>query len=170
MNKPDYRDFLVLHASCALATQKEHLDGEVYENWDDLLRSLRPKSIVRVYRPYLLGGAAGTTRKRRRVWAERADQVREKGNKLVSIDPPLSGNKLAMMAAEQIGNISRGPRAGQSGRPKKDFTSEQWAVIRHHWPPRRGVKGDEAIGRINSDPKMKRRRVTKGWCYANVKA
>lgn len=161
---------VVKHPSCSEQTQREHLDGEVYEDWDELVRSLRRNSVVRVYRPYLLGGTAGATRKRRRIWAERADQIKEAGNKLVSIDPPLSGNRLAMLAAEQIGNIARG-KAGKpkAGRPKKDFTAEQWAWIRHNWPPRRGVKGDEAVAKINAHTVMKRRRVSKGWLYVNVK-
>lgn len=169
MSGKDFRDLLVDHPACALATQREHMDGETYEDFEELVRSLRKSSIVRVYRPYLLGGAAGNTRKRRRVWAERADLIREKGNKLVSLDPPLTGNRLAMLAAEQIGNIARG-KAGvsRSGRPKKDYTPEQWAIIRHHWPPRRGVLGDIAVATINA--KIKPRKVTKGWLYVNVKA
>ena len=165
--KQDFRDFVVAHPSCPIPAQREHLDGVVYEDFDKLLRSLRPGSIARIYRPYLLGGAAGNTRTRRRVWAERADKIKAKGNKLVSIDPPLFGAKLAMHAAEQIGNIARG-KAGVSkqGRRKKVFTPEQLAIIHQHWPRRAGVTVQAAIAAINA--KIKPKRVSYGWLYANV--
>ena len=166
--KPDFRDFIVDHASCSAATQAEHMNGVQYKDFDALMRSLRPGSVVRVFRPFLLGGNAGTTRQKRRLWAERADRIKAKGNKLVSIDPPLSGASLAMRAAEQIGNIARG-KAGvsKSGRPKKVFTPEQWAVIKHYWPPRRGTTVKASVAAINA--KIKPKRVNSGWLYANVK-
>lgn len=166
--KSDYWDFEVDHPSCALATQREHLDGSRYKDFDQLMRSLRKGSVVRVFRPFLLGGTAGKGAKRRRVWAERAAQIEAAGCSLVSIDPPLSGPTLAMLAYEQIGNIARG-KAGVSkpGRPKKDFTPEQLAVIREHWPPRRGVTNAQAMATINA--KIKPRRVSYGWLRENIK-
>lgn len=168
VDKIDYRNFVVDHPGCREKTQREAMDGATYSDFDKLLRSLRPGSVVRVFRPYLLGGAAGSTAKRRNLWADRADRAKAKGNKLVSFDPPLSGHKLTMLAYEQIGNIARG-KAGvaKSGRPKKAYTPEQLAVIRHHWPPRRGVTTEQAIDTINAA--IKPAKVVRGWLYANVK-
>lgn len=168
VDKPDYRDLIVDHPSCRATTQMEHLDGAAYEDFEALRRSIRPGTIVRVYRPFLLGGGKGQTRTQRRVWAERADAIKAKGGKLVSINPPLTGHALTMRAAEEIGNVARG-KAGKSksGRPKKVYTAEQMATIRDHWPPRRGVTNEGTISAINKA--IKPRRVTYGWLRDHVK-
>jgi len=166
--KPDFRDLIVDHPSCSAKTQAEHLDGEVYKKFEELLASVRAGSIVRIYKPYLLSGAAGQTRTRRRVWAERADAIKAKGGKIQSIEPPLTGHKLTMKAYEQIGNVARG-KAGKAkaGRAKKEYVKEHWDVIRHYWPPRKSMTGLEAVEKINS--LIHPRRVTRGWLYVNVK-
>ena len=164
--KPDYRDLIVDHPSCRAAPPAEHLDGTTYTKFDELLPSVRVGSIVRVFKPFLLGGAAGQTRTRRKTWADRADAIKDKGGKLMSIDPPLSGQKLTMLAYEQIGNVARG-KAGvsKSGRRKKSYTVEERRVIEHYWPPRKNTTGIEAVEKINSliAPKV----VTRGWLYVN---
>ena len=143
-DKPDYRDFIVDHPACRASVQLEHMDGTPYEDFEKLRRSLRPGSIARVYRPYLLGGGKGQTRTQRKLWVERADAIKSRGNKLVSFHPPLSGHALAMRAFEEIGNVARG-KAGTSkqGRPVEyDFTPEQWEVIGGIWTSR-GYKNDK---------------------------
>jgi len=132
------------------------------------LRSVRRGSVVRIYRPVLLGGGRGSTRKQRTLWADRADAIKGRGGKLVSIDPPLTGHKLTMRAYEEIGNVARG-KAGKSklGPPRKDFTPEQRAIIERHWPRRNGVKIREAVNAINAA--IAPRKVSAGWLYANVK-
>ena len=57
------------------------MDGTTYTKFEDCLQSVRAGSIVRVFKPYLLGGAAGQTRTRRRLWADRADAIKAKGGK-----------------------------------------------------------------------------------------
>lgn len=168
VRKPDFRDFIVNCPACRAQLQAEHLDGETYTDFEPLLRSVRKGSIVRVYRPFLLGGGKGQTRTQRRIWAERADAIKERGGCVVSIDPPLRGAKLAMRAAEEIGNVARG-RAGKAkrGAPPKEYTSEQWTVIRKHWPRRHGVKIREAVDAINKA--IAPRKVSAAWLYANVK-
>ena len=168
VEKPDYRDLIVDHPSCRAATQAEHMDGTTYTDFVPLLRSIRAGSIARVFKPYLLGGAAGSTRKRRAIWAERADKIKAKGGKLVSIDPPLSGHKLTMLAYEQIGNVARGKAGkGKSGRRRKLYTEAHMKVITHWWPTRKGMTGDAAVAKINE--LIAPRKVTRGWLYANVK-
>ena len=73
-----------------------------------------------------------------------------------------------MRAYEEMGNVARG-KAGKSklGPPRKDYTPEQWAIIRKHWPRRHGVKIREAVATINTA--IAPRKVTPGWLYANVK-
>ena len=166
--KPDYRDFIVDHPSCHAKTQTEHLDGTTYTDFVALLRSIRPGSIARVFRPFLLGGAAGSTRKRRATWAERADQIKGKGAKLVSIDPPLAGHKLTMLAYEQIGNVARG-KAGKdkSGRPRKSYSEAHMKAITHWWPPRKKMTTEASVAKINE--LIAPRKVTRGWLYVNVK-
>jgi len=146
------------------------MNGTTYTDFEALWRSIRQNSIVRVFSPYLLGGAAGSTRKRRSVWADRADRIKgkEKGVKLVSIDPPLSGHKLTMTAYEQIGNVARG-KAGKpkSGRPTKSYTEKEMTAITHWWPPRKGMTTEASVDKINE--LIAPRKVTRGWLYVNVK-
>ena len=162
--KPDYRDLIVDHPSCSAKTQAEHLNGATYTKFDDLLKSVRAGSIVRVLKPYLLGGAAGQTRTRRRLWADRADAIKAKGGKLESLDPPLTGHRLTMQAYEQIGDVARG-KAGttKKGRKRKIYLKEHLDVITHYWPPRKNMTTIEAVEKINSliHPK----RVTRGYLY-----
>jgi hypothetical protein len=166
--KTDYRDFIVDCPACRSAAQVEHLDGTTYTDYAALLRSVRPSSIVRVYRPFLLGGGEGRTDKQRRVWAERADEIKAKGGSLASIHPPLTGSKLAMRAYEEIGNVARG-KAGKhkTGRPSKEFLPEAMRVIERYWPRRAGMTIKQAVAEINA--RIAPRRVTAGWLYANVK-
>lgn len=166
--KPDYRDLIVDCPACRKAVQEEYMDGTLYYDFEPWLRSIRATSIGRIYRPFLLGGGKGRTDKQRRIWAERADKVKAKGAKLMSIQPPLTGHKLTMFAATEISNVARG-RAGKTkkGKPPKEYTEAQWAIIRKHWPRRHGVKVREAVERINEA--IKPRKVTAGWLYANVK-
>lgn len=164
----DYRDLIVDCPACREKIQVEHMNGTTYKDFVPLLRSLRADSVVRIYRPFLLGGGKGSTRKQREIWAERADAIKAKGGKLVSLEPPLTGHKLTMRAYEEIGNVARG-KAGKSklGPPHKFYTDEQWAIIRKHWPRRTGVKISEAVKTINTA--IAPRKVSAGWLYANVK-
>lgn len=166
--KPDYRDLIVDCPACRASIQAEYMNGTTYKEFDPLLRSVRQGTIVRIFRPFLLGGGTGRTDKQRRIWAERADAIKDKGAKLVSLDPPLTGHKLTMRAYEEIGNVARG-KAGKSklGPPRKFYTDEQWAIIRKHWPRRHGVKIKEAKDAINAA--IAPRKVSAGWLYANVK-
>lgn len=166
VDKPDYRDLIVDCPACRASVQLEYLDGATYEDFAPLLRSLRPGSVVRVYRPFLLGGAKGQTRTQRRIWAERADAIKAKGGKLASINPPLTGHVLTMRAAEEIGNVARG-KAGKSksGRPAKGYTDAHHRVIDRYWPVRKGMTGTEAVAKINE--LIAPRRVTRGWLYRN---
>lgn len=146
----------------------EHMDGTTYTDFVPLLRSVRAGSVVRLYRPFLLGGGKGSTAKQRTLWAERADQIKARGGKLASINPQLTGHKLTMRAYEEIGNVARG-KAGKSklGKPPKEYTPEQRQIIEKYWPRRTGVKIYEAVAEINK--RIAPRTVTAGWLYANVK-
>ena len=168
VEKLDYRDLIVDCPACRASVQAEHLDGTTYTDFVPLLRSVRTGSVVRIFRPFLLGGGTGSTNKQRRVWAERADAIKAKGGKLASIDPPLTGHKLTMRAAEEIGNVARG-KAGKTkkGRTRKNYTTEQWAAINKHWPRRNGVKIKDALAAINAA--IAPRKVSAGWLYHNVK-
>lgn len=163
-DKPDHRDLIVDCPACRASTQMEHMDGTTFEKFEPLLRSVRSGTIVRVYRPFLLGGARGQTRTQRRIWAERADAIKDKGGKLASINPPLTGHKLAMRAYEEIGNVARG-KAGKSkkGRPRKLYTDAHIRIIEKYWPVRKGMTGEQAVEKINE--LIKPRKVTRGWLY-----
>ena len=67
--KPDYRDLIVDCPACKGGAQKEFMDGTIYNDFDALLRSVRRGSIVRIYRPFLLGGGFGRTDKQRLIEA-----------------------------------------------------------------------------------------------------
>lgn len=166
--KPDYRDLIVDCPACRAKLQAEFLDGTTYVDFEPLLRSVRKGDTVRVFRPFLLGGGRGSTHKQRKVWAERADAIKAKGGRLVSIEPALTGARLAMFASVEISNVARG-KAGKSklGAPRKVYTDAQMAAIRQHWPRRHGVKIKEAIAAI--EKAIHPRKVSAGWLYANLK-
>jgi hypothetical protein len=167
-NKRDFRDLIVGCPASRAKVQAEYFDGAVYTDFEPMLRSVRKGSIVRVYRPFLLGGGKGSTQKQRKTWAERADAIKAKGGCLVSIDPPLKGAKLSMFASVEISNVARG-KAGRTkrGRAPKVYTDEQLATIRKHWPRRHGVKVHDAVATINKA--IAPRTVTAGWLYPNIK-
>lgn len=149
------------------------MDGTVYregkgsESFDALLRSIRKGDIVRVYRPFLLAPSRGSAARKRKAWADRAEAIKARGACLQSIDPPLSGAKLAMAAYEQIAKIARGAGKGKSGRPRKEFPDDVMRVIERLWPPRKGMTVDAAVAEINR--LIAPRTVKRGWLYANVK-
>ena len=148
--KPDHRDLIVDCPACRAATQLEFMDGTTYEDFEALRRSVRPGTIVRIYKPFLLGGGKGQTRTQRRIWAERADAIKAKGGKLASIRPPLTGHALTMRAAEEIGNVARG-KAGRSksGRPiEYDFTAAQWEIIEGIWTSRKYLNDGARLAAI----------------------
>lgn len=150
VDKPDHRDLIVDCPACRASTQLAHMDGTTYEDFEALRRSVRPGTIVRIYKPFLLGGGKGQTRTQRRIWAERADAIKAKGGKLASINPPLTGHALTMRAAEEIGNIARG-KAGKSksGRPVEyDFTPAQWEIAEGIWQSRRYNNDDDRLDAI----------------------
>lgn len=163
-DRTDYRDLIVDCPACRASVQLEYMGRDTYEDFAALLRSVRPGSVVRVYRPFLLGGAKGRTDKQRRMWAERADAIKAKGAKLASINPPLTGHMLTMRAYEEIGNVARG-KAGKSksGRPRKEYTDAHMRVMERYWPPRKGMSGDAAVAKINE--LIAPRKVTRGWLY-----
>lgn len=169
VEKPDYRDLIVDCPACRATVQAEYMDGVTYTEaqFPALVRSIRPGvSIVRIYRPFLLGGGTGAPRTQRSIWAKRADAIKDKRGKLISIDPPMTGHTLAMRAAEEISNVARG-KVGKSkqGRPRKLYTDTQMQIIERYWPVRKGMTGEQAVDKINE--LIKPKRVTRGWLYAN---
>src|SRR6185437_96622 len=126
VDKPDFRDLIVDCPACRGSLQAEYMTGATYADFAPLLRSIRPGSTVRGYRPFLLGGGKGRTDKQRRIWAKRADAIKAKGGKIASLAPPLTGHRLTMFASEEIGRVARG-RAGKTkpGRTPKVFTEGQ---------------------------------------------
>lgn len=169
VDKPDYRDLIVDCPACRATMQAEYMDGVTYTEaqFPALVRSIRPGvSIVRIYRPFLLGGGKGQTRTQRSLWAKRAAAIDDKRGKLISIDPPMTGYALAMRASEEIGRVAQG-KTGKSktGRPRKLYTDAQMQIIDRYWPVRKGMTGEQAVDKINE--LIKPKRVTRGWLYAN---
>ena len=63
--------------------QAERLTGEVYEDWDALLRSVRKGSVVEVVELFLLAPATGRPSKRRDTLLDRIDAIKDKGGTLL---------------------------------------------------------------------------------------
>lgn len=165
-----FRDYLNDHPACRETTQAEFLTGTVYREgrgtnaFAALLRSIRKGDVVRVYRPFLLAPAKASVAKKRRIWAERADAIKDKGGCVISIDPPLKGAKLAIYAAGEIGRIAQGRAGvGKQGRPKKAYTDDELRIIDRYWPPRKGWTVARCVAVINAG--IKPRKVTRGWLY-----
>lgn len=127
-DRPDYRDYVNPHPRLSKEAQIEAFGGQGTLYVEDrtgnvinkLLKANRTASTVRVVWPSLLAPVHGSAKKRAEKWADYADEIAQGGAKLVSITPPLTGNKLAIAAREEISSLSRGRiRSKKLGRPSK---------------------------------------------------
>lgn len=141
--EPDYRDYVNPHPRYSERAQKAALGGlgttyvedKSGKVIDRLLASVRPGSIVRVLRPFLLAPVKGQTRRRRRLWAERLNLIKESGGKLECLEPPnCVGAKMGMVAYEEIAASGRG-RFGihRLGRPKLEIPPERLQAMTAIW-------------------------------------
>jgi hypothetical protein len=163
---PDFRDYI--NPDYPQDSQLAILvGGTTYKDIPPLMRSLRPGSIVRVARPAYLAPKPrkGYVEKAKRIWAERATAIeKKKGVKLISAEPPLTGNQLAMQASIEISRIAMGRAGvGRNGRPRKPFSDDERRIIEQYWPPRRGVTVEASEAAINK--RLAPRKVTRGWLY-----
>lgn len=163
--KDDFRDFV--NPEWPKAPQLMVLTGETYTDPGEWIRSLRPGSIARVYKPSYLGPRKGNTKTRRRILTERKDAIDAKGVRLVSLEPVLSGNKLLLRAYEEIADSRGGIKRGRRGRRAKaeDLTDKDWAAIRAHCPPRKGQSWDAATAAVNKAIAPKK--LSRTWLFDN---
>lgn len=170
----DYRSYVNPHPRYSERVQRAALEGHgvIYVEdrtgkvIDRLIGSVRRGSIVRVLRPFLLAPVHGQTRKRRRLWAERLNEIKEAGGKLECLEPPgLVGAKISMVAYEEIAASGRG-RFGISrlGRPKLEIPPERMQAMTAIWCSREyktRAQAADALKRAGYD-------VSVWWCYRHL--
>lgn len=171
--KSNYRDYCNPHPRLGKDAQIEAFGGKgtVYiedrtgKVIDELLKRLRPGDVVRVVWPSMLAPIKGYANTRRKKWAERADIARSKKACIMSISPPLKGNKLAMAAGDEISNLSRG-RIGsrKKGRPNKVQDEVLKARALLEWQSRRHKTRAAAAAAVSL---IVGKRCTASWCYNN---
>ena len=155
-------------------SQADQLTGEVYKDFDALLRSVRQGSIVEVADGYLLAPGTGRPSKRRDVLLERIDAVKAKGGVLHEVatghrsNNRAQCNRMLLRAYEMIATSGRGRKSAANGRlskgrPRKLYEPDQLELMERIWFSRRYKSRDEAINAIRAKGiKLKR-----GWLYTH---
>lgn len=152
--------------------QSERLTGEVYTEWDALLRSVRPGSIVEVVEGFLLAPVTGKPARRRDTLLERVDAVKAKKGILHEVSTGHRSNnrsqcnRMLLRAYEMIATSGRGRKSAANGalskgRPRKKYEPDQIETMERIWFSRRYKTCDEAINAIRA----KGIRVKRGWLY-----
>ena len=155
-------------------SQVEALTGEIYTDWDALLRSVRKGSIVEVADGYLLAPGTGRPSKRRDVLLERVDAVKAKGGILHEVatghrsNNRAECNRMLLRAYEMIATSGRGRKSAANGRlskgrPRKPYEPDQLELMERIWFSRRYKSRDEAINAIRA----KGIKVKRGWLYTH---
>lgn len=154
--KPDIRSFSnPFPPSYSQQWQAERLTGEVYSDWDALLRSVREGSTVEVAEGFLLAPINGKPRHRRDVLLERIDAVKARGGVLREAstghrsDNRSECNRMLLRAFEMIASSGRGRHsaangARSKGRPRKQWSKEQLDAAERIWFSRRYKTRQEA--------------------------
>jgi hypothetical protein len=164
--KPDIRSFCnEFKPSYSAAWQRERLTGEVYEDWDALLKSMRPGSIVEVVDGFLLAPVTGKPAKRRDALLERVDAVKAKKGILHEVatghrsNNRAECNRMLMRAYEMIATSGRGRKSAANGRLSKSggrpthrdkYTDAQWASMGKIWDSRKYDTAELALAAIHA--------------------
>ena len=144
-------------------SQADQLTGEVYKDFDALLRSVRQGSIVEVADGYLLAPGTGRPSKRRDVLLERIDAVKAKGGVLHEVatghrsNNRAHCNRMLLRAYEMIATSGRGRKSAANGRLSKGrpthmdkLTPEQKIAVEKIWESRKYKTGRDALAAIHS--------------------
>ena len=144
-DKPDIRSFCnEFKPSYSAAWQLERLTGETYTDWDALLKSVRPGSIVEVAEGFLLAPVNGRPSTRRDAMLDRVDAIKDRRGVLHEVSTGHRSNnqsqcnRILMRAYEMIASSGRGRRSAQNGalskgRPRKTWTKEQLDAAERIW-------------------------------------
>ena len=145
--------------------QAERLTGEVYTDWDALLRSVRPGSIVEVAEGFLLAPVTGKPSRRRDALLARIDQVKERKGVLHELSTGHRSNnrgecnRMLLRAFEMIASSGRGRKSAANGRMSKSggrpthmdrLTAEQKIAVEKIWESRKYKTGRDALAAIHS--------------------
>jgi len=160
--------------SYGAAWQAERLTGEVYTDWDALLRSVRPGSIVEVAEGFLLAPVTGKPARRRDALLERIDAVKARKGVLHEVSTGHRSNnrsqcnRMLLRAYEMIATSGRGRKSAANGRlskgrPRKLYEPDQLELMERIWFSRRYKTRDEAINAIRA----KGIKVKRGWLYTH---
>jgi hypothetical protein len=144
-DKPDIRSFCnELKPSYGAAWQVDRLTGEVYPDWDALLKSVRSGSIVEVVEGFLLAPVTGRPSARRDAMLDRLDAIKDRKGILHEVSTGHRSNnqsqcnRIVARAYEMIASSGRGRRSAQNGalskgRPRKQWTKEQLEAAERIW-------------------------------------
>lgn len=138
--------------------QKSYMpDGEDYVEdktgkiFDALVRSVRKGTIVRVRRLFCLAPWKGMPAKRRRILAERVDALRERGGIVMEAETHRRSDvrghcaQMLMGGYEDIATAGRSVSKGKTGRPGKNRTDAELAIMKAEFFSRKNKTVDDAL-------------------------
>ena len=179
-DKPDIRSFCnEFKPSYSAAWQTERLTGEVYTDWDALLKSVRPGSIVEVAEGFLLAPVTGKPSRRRDALLERIDAVKARKGVLHEVSTGHRSNnrsqcnRMLLRAYEMIASSGRGRKSAANGRMSKNggrpghldkFTPEQRSAVAKIWDSRKFKTAEQALAAIHA---LGLKWIKRGWMYTH---
>ena len=159
--------------------QAERLTGEVYTDWDALLKSVRSGSIVEVAEGFLLAPVTGKPSRRRDALLERIDQVKARKGVLHEASTGHRSNnraecnRMLLRAFEMIASSGRGRKSAANGRLSKNggrpthkdrLTPEQHSAVSKIWDSRKFKTAEQALAAIHA---LGLKWIKRGWMYTH---
>lgn len=177
---PDIRSFKnPFPPSYGDSWQAERLTGEVYTDWDALLRSVRPGSIVEVVEGFLLAPVTGKPARRRQVLLERIDAVKARKGVIHEVatghrsNNRSQCNRMLLRASDMIATSGRGRKSAANGRMSKNggrpghldkLTPEQRSAVGKIWDSRKYKTAEDALAAIHA---LGLKWIKRGWMYTH---
>jgi len=159
--KLDIRSLCHPVARLGEAAQLAALTGEIYYFKDrkELIRSIRPGTIIEVIEAYLLATDGGRSDSRKRDWLKTVDEIEDKGGIIIETrtglrsDKPKEWRQVQAMAFEQIARSGKGRNSSANGAlskgaPRWNPTPEQLDVAERQWFSRKHKTDDERMAAI----------------------
>lgn len=134
-------------------TYTENKTGEVV---NDMIRSVRKGTIIRIRRLFCLGPWNGTPQQRRKEIARRVDAIEEHGGIVLEAElqrrTDVRGQRSQMLmgAYDDIATVGRAVGYNKMGRPGQEFSTEQLDAMRQIWFSRQYRTRNEATAAIQS--------------------
>ncbi len=151
------------HGMTASEVYVEDRTGKVV---DALIRGIRPGRVVQVHEAYCLAPALGRADRRRRILAERIDEILHRGGVIAETATGLRTDQRAkarilLRAYEQIASSGRARKRDVPGRPPKwNLTPHEREIIQGIWQSRKLANDAERAVAVE---KRTGKKISKAW-------